>query len=320
MAVFAIPNPKKTIQVDFPLEKIKNSILNIPLLNKNYRFSSSNEIFNQFTFESFEFLSIGVYLDFHLNSISENKTEINLEIRRKIGSFNQPAEITNANIHIDKLFKYVAQLTSMSDDDITLLKQRTVIQPPVKKNGGCLKIGLIILACIVGCFFIFGIIGMLMHHDKSDNNQTKENTYKIQSDTLFAINLNKGLDYEDGDYTVKYEQLSKDLNSTYAIRTKDYDFQFRNGMKELHVIPILENGKTNSEKRKIYDTKFGGVIPRHLTFALKNSKNQKGIFDVQFDSKTNPDKVVIVKFISGDIDFCKRGVVYNVMNQRRDEF
>lgn len=90
---------KKTIQVDFPLEKIKNSILNIPLLNKNYRFSSSNEVFNQFTFESFEFLSIGVYLDFHLNSISESKTEINLEIKRKIGSFNQPAEITNANMH-----------------------------------------------------------------------------------------------------------------------------------------------------------------------------------------------------------------------------
>lgn len=320
MAVFAIPNPKKTIQVDFPLEKIKNSILNIPLLNKNYRFSSSNDIFNQFTFESFEFLSIGVFLDFHLNSISENKTEINLEIRRKIGSFNQPAEITNANIHIDKLFKYIGQLTSMSNDEITLLKQRTVIQPPVKNTGGCLKIGLIIFGCFVGCFFIFGIIGMLMNQNKSESNQNIDNNYKIQNDSLFSINLNESLDYEDGDYTVRYEKLSKDLNSTYAIRTKDYDFQFRKGMKELHVIPIGENGKTNSEKRKIYETKFGGVIPRHLTFALKNSKNQKGVFDVQFDSKTNPDKVVIVKFLSGNINFCKRGVVYNVMNQKGDEF
>lgn len=320
MAVFAIPNPKKTIQVDFPIEKIKNSILNIPLLNKNYKFSSSNEIFNQFTFESFEFLSIGVFLDFHLNYINENKTEINLEIRRKIGSFNQPAEITNANIHIEKLFKYIAQLTLMTNDEVTLLRQTTVTQPPVKKTGGCLKIGLIILGCIVVSFFIFGIIGMLMNQNKSENNHRANNIYKIHSDSLFSTNLDKSVDYEDGDYTVKYEKLAKDLNSTFAIRTKDYDFQFRNGMEELHVIPISKDGKTNSENRKIYQTKFGGVIPRHLTFGLKNSKGEKGIFDIQFDSKINPDKVVIVKLLTDNKSFCKRGVVYNIMSQKGDEF
>jgi hypothetical protein len=76
MAVFAIPNPKKTTQVDFPIEKVKISVKNISLLNKKYKFTNSNEIFNQYTYEATEFLSMGVYIDINLNTITENKTEI----------------------------------------------------------------------------------------------------------------------------------------------------------------------------------------------------------------------------------------------------
>jgi hypothetical protein len=175
MAVFAIPNPKKTIQVDFPIEKIKNSIKNIPLMNKNYKFNSSNDIFNQYTFESYEFLSMGVFLDFHLNSINENKTEINLEIRRKMGSFNQPAEITNANNHIDKLFKYIAHLTTLTDTEIDALIEKNNTPPPpkIKKKNGCLKIGLIVIAV----FFGLGIIGTILspNEKKSTENAVPEN-------------------------------------------------------------------------------------------------------------------------------------------------
>ena len=39
MAVFAIPNPKKSIQVDFPIERVKLSVLNISLENDKYNFA-----------------------------------------------------------------------------------------------------------------------------------------------------------------------------------------------------------------------------------------------------------------------------------------
>ena len=139
--------------------------------------------------------------------------------------------------------------------------------------------------------------------------------FNIEEDSLFIQELNSKLDYEDGDYTAKYEQLAKDLNSVYAIRTKDYEFQFRKGLKELHVIPVLATGKTNSDKRKVYNTKFGGVIPRHLSFGLEGQQ-QKGLFDVQFDSKLNSDKLVVVKMIIEDEIYCKRGVLYDVMNHK----
>lgn len=128
MAVFAIPNPKKSIVVDLPLKKVTNSVKNISILNAKYKFNSSNEIFNQYTFESFEFLSLGMYADINLNSISENKTEITIEIRRKIGSFNQSSEISNANRHITNLTNYIAQLAVLSDEQIADLNIKKVTE------------------------------------------------------------------------------------------------------------------------------------------------------------------------------------------------
>ncbi|WP_228439797.1 TM2 domain-containing protein [Chryseobacterium phocaeense] len=124
MAVFAIPNPKKTLNVDISLDRVKESVKNITLLSPKYKFHSSNEIFNQYTYESYEFLSLGVYIDINLNSISENKTEITVEIRRKVGTFNESHEVTHANQHIVNIVNSIAQLTAMSTDEIIKLKSR----------------------------------------------------------------------------------------------------------------------------------------------------------------------------------------------------
>ena len=122
MALFAIPNPKKSTQVDFPIERVKLSVQNIGLINNKYKFTSSNEIFNQYTFEALEFLSLGVFIDINLNSLGENKTEITVEIRRKIGSFNQSHEVTKANEHLVKIFDCIAKLTMKSPEEIEQLK------------------------------------------------------------------------------------------------------------------------------------------------------------------------------------------------------
>jgi len=133
MAVFAIPNPKKSIQVDFSLEKVRNSVKNISLLDSKYKIFSSNEIFNQYTYESYEFLSLGVYIDIHINSITDTKTEIAVEIRRKLGTFNESHEVTNANNHMHKMYDYLSKLMTLSDDGIQNLKSKP-LQPAINKS------------------------------------------------------------------------------------------------------------------------------------------------------------------------------------------
>lgn len=109
MAVQALPNPKKQMTVDFSLSQITEAVKAIPLLKKTYIFSKANEMFNQYTFEAYEFLSLGVYIDIHLNSIAENKTVIEIEIRRKVGTFDFADEITKANRYLDDLFMLIAE-------------------------------------------------------------------------------------------------------------------------------------------------------------------------------------------------------------------
>lgn len=150
MAVFAIPNPKKNLSVDFPIEKVRQSVKNLSLINQKYRFSSSNEIFNQYTYESYEFLSLGVYIDINLNSVTENKTEITVEIRRKLGTFNESHEVTHANNHITNIVNYIAQLVSMSSDDIIKLKFSQTQNIKIKTQGLKDKNLTAILALLLG--------------------------------------------------------------------------------------------------------------------------------------------------------------------------
>ncbi|MEE6130129.1 TM2 domain-containing protein [Chryseobacterium arthrosphaerae] len=124
MAVFAIPNPKKILSVDFPIDRVRESVKNISVLSSKYKFNSSNEIFNQYTYESYEFLSLGVYIDINLNSVTDHKTEITIEIRRKLGTFNESHEVTHANNHIVNIINYIAQLTAITSDEINSLKIR----------------------------------------------------------------------------------------------------------------------------------------------------------------------------------------------------
>ena len=66
---------------------IKEAVLNVREVDIQYKLTSSNELMNLYTYQASEFLSLGVYVDINLSKISESKTDINVEVRRKIGSF-----------------------------------------------------------------------------------------------------------------------------------------------------------------------------------------------------------------------------------------
>lgn len=117
--MISIPNPTKKITLNFSLEQVKKTILRIPVMSyPKYKLTSKNDIINLITLECFELLSLGVYVDLTLNSLEDNKTEINIEVRRKLGSFDESIEVQKASEHIINLINMIgSEVITMSDDE-----------------------------------------------------------------------------------------------------------------------------------------------------------------------------------------------------------
>jgi hypothetical protein len=164
MAVFAIPNPKKSLTIDFPIEQVKKGVNNLYLIDNEYKLFNSNEIFNQYTFESLEFLSLGVYIDINLSNINENKTEITIEVRRKIGTFNQSHEVTNANNHIQLIIENLSKSIILDDVQIEQLieietkEEDVIVTQNIKQTNTTENPFLIALMIII--IVIFALIGI----------------------------------------------------------------------------------------------------------------------------------------------------------------
>jgi hypothetical protein len=122
----SIPNPKKTINVPFNANKIGEMIKALPSLEKKYKLTKFNDAFKVYTLEAYEFLSLGIFADFSLNDVSEGKTEITIEIRRKIGAFDQRHEISSANRHLDCLIDLLGNLSMMSEEKLQALISSSV--------------------------------------------------------------------------------------------------------------------------------------------------------------------------------------------------
>lgn len=116
--MFSLPNPKKTITIEFSIDQV---MLGIPRISAasatKYNVTDINPIFNQITLECSEFLSLGVYIDFNLAKKTETSTEVTIEIRRKIGSFDNAVELQNANHHFTDLVNYLSEVIVMSEEE-----------------------------------------------------------------------------------------------------------------------------------------------------------------------------------------------------------
>ena len=128
----SISNPKKTFTIPFAISKTFDAIQIITKLNKKYKLTKSNAAFNSATLEASEFLSLGVYIDFNLTEISEMKTEVNIEVKRKLGSFDESQEVTYANEHISVLTDELSNALTKSDQELESIKNSIVNE--VKKN------------------------------------------------------------------------------------------------------------------------------------------------------------------------------------------
>lgn len=104
-----IPNPKKEITIQRNLIEVSNAVEGINLLHPKYKLTKKDDVLNIVTLETTEFLSIGAIIDVDYRRYSETATVLTVEVRRKIGSFNQPHEITLANQHIAKILDLVSE-------------------------------------------------------------------------------------------------------------------------------------------------------------------------------------------------------------------
>jgi len=128
-----VPNPQKSFQVDKPENVVADALKHLNLYTNKFKFESANEMLKQYTFSTTEFLSLGVYIDVNYSFVSENKTQITIEVRRKVGAFDKPHEISNANRHINELSECLS-LSLNSDHLATKEKIQTLIKENQEKD------------------------------------------------------------------------------------------------------------------------------------------------------------------------------------------
>jgi len=143
----AIPNPKKEISINQPIDTIANAIRKISLYNNKYSLINEDALLQQYKFSATEFLSLGVVILIDLDNISDDKTKIQIEIQRAVGTFNQAHEVTLANKHISTILESISYL--ITNPDISLLPNSSQNEISKFTMG---KVGVI-------CFF-FGILGI----------------------------------------------------------------------------------------------------------------------------------------------------------------
>ena len=119
----AIANPTKKVTIDFPISRVKDAVRNISKVYKKYTMEKENPMFNQFTLQASEFLSLGVFIDINLSEQGDNRTEINIEVRRKMGAFDEWIEVQNANNHIQNIIDALSRLLTNPNVKVQEVKQ-----------------------------------------------------------------------------------------------------------------------------------------------------------------------------------------------------
>jgi hypothetical protein len=84
-------------------------------------------MFNQYTFEASEFLSLGVFIDINLTEVGPNKTEISIEVRRKLGAFDNWVEVQNANEHIQNIITAISKALTSPNGQVQEVKQKSLL-------------------------------------------------------------------------------------------------------------------------------------------------------------------------------------------------
>jgi hypothetical protein len=91
---------------------------------------------------------MGVFIDINLNDVGGGKTQINIEVRRKMGAFDQSYEIQQANQHIQEMFNGISNI---------LTNGVPQPQPPKPKGSFIAEVVGTLLGITMGGSLIYGV-------------------------------------------------------------------------------------------------------------------------------------------------------------------
>jgi hypothetical protein len=109
-----LPNPTKSITLNLPLNDVDDIIAYLPrhILKDNlgiggYLFVKKEDLFDtiQYKISAGEMASLGVFIIITLTQIDNDKTKVDIEIRRKVGAFDRAIEVQKASQHMDNILK-----------------------------------------------------------------------------------------------------------------------------------------------------------------------------------------------------------------------
>jgi hypothetical protein len=128
----AVPNPRKTITIDFPIAQVKVAARNVDKVMQFCHFREENDMFNSYKFSRSEFLSLGAFININLSSVSSTKTQVDVEISRQMGAFDEWVEIQKANKHVEETINAIAYI----------IKNGVPATKPQVETQGCLGIAI----------------------------------------------------------------------------------------------------------------------------------------------------------------------------------
>lgn len=151
-----IPNPTKTIKINFSLSETRKAVKNIARLNSKFKKENFNDAIETYKFSTYEVLSLGAYIDISLSEIDKNKTEITITVSRKIGAFDKPVEVSLANDHIEKICEIISFAVNKSDEELEAIISKSV-QENKNRNNKNKKNALIFYSIFIVIALIFFI-------------------------------------------------------------------------------------------------------------------------------------------------------------------
>jgi hypothetical protein len=157
MRVGAIPNPKKTIVVKGTQEEVSKWLYKIcPYLNEHiksgYIQENLDENIGRLEIGKYEFLSLGACIVIDTNYKDDQSTEVNVEIQRKVGAFDQSYEITYANEHLSNTVKAIQFVSKNYDYNPIIETPDNLTTSETKKKSN----PLVLILAVIGWLLLLG--------------------------------------------------------------------------------------------------------------------------------------------------------------------
>jgi hypothetical protein len=153
----AIPNPQRSITLNYPVDHVTEVLNELSEVHKvmrieGYTLQEKTPTILQWKFQKTEFLSLGSIIIVHLEEVGD-RTKMSVEVTRVLGAFDSWVEVQNANKHLDVIFKSVAfGLNPPSEKEVYDLQ---VKQESANSSNNAISI-------IVGVIAFFVMLGVIL--------------------------------------------------------------------------------------------------------------------------------------------------------------